>query len=404
MYIEKLKRRIQPLINIYHLFIAILANFYYGFPSRKLTIIGISGTDGKTTTTHLVYHVLKLSSNKVFMTSSISTPGLHVTTPNPFTIQKLIKKAVLNNCKYFIIETTSHALDQNRLWGIKFAVAAITNITFEHLDYHRSYINYLKTKVKLLCRSKISIINKDDQSYEMLSDYLKKKNKKFLTYSLKSKVNFNFDANKEFKLNLAIFNKYNYLTAYSILKSIKISEDDIKKGFKSFILPDGRLEKVYDGDFKVYLDFAHTPNAFKVILNEFSKIKTNRLIHVFGSAGWRDYQKRSLMGKVSSNFSDVIILTEEDYRTEDLNKINIDIKSGINKNFTEIKEEALLSSSKNVFTQINDRENAIKKAISVATRGDIIVITGKGHEKSLARGNKEYPWNEKETIKKFLIK
>ncbi|MDP3974488.1 MAG: UDP-N-acetylmuramyl-tripeptide synthetase [bacterium] len=404
MYFEKLKRKFQPLINIYHLFIAILANFYYGFPSRKLTIIGISGTDGKTTTTHLVHHVLKLTSNKVIMTSSISTPGLHVTTPNPFTIQKLIKKAVLNNCKYFIIETTSHALDQNRLWGIKFDVSAITNITFEHLDYHKNYINYLKTKAKLVCNSKVSILNKDDQSYEMLSDYLKKKNKKFLTYSLKNKADFNFDHYKELQLNLPLFNKYNYLTAYSILRTLKVPDDEIKKGFKSFILPHGRFEKVYDKKFQVYIDFAHTPNAFKAILNEFSKLKTNRLIHVFGSAGWRDNQKRQLMGKISSDFADVIILTEEDYRTEDLNRINIDIKSGINKNFTEVKAEALSSSSKNIFTQINDRENAIKKAISIATEGDIIVITGKGHEKSLARGNKEYPWNEKETIKKFLIK
>lgn len=404
MYIERFKRRIQPLINIYHLFIAILANFYYGFPSRNLTIIGISGTDGKTTTTHLVYHVLKMSSNEVIMTSSISTPGLHTTTPNAFTIQKMLNKAVKNNIKYFIIETTSHALDQNRLWGIKFTVAAITNITFEHLDYHKNYINYLKTKAKLVCNSKVSLLNKDDQSYEMLSDILNKKGKKFLTYSINTKADYVVDINKKFNLNLTQFNNYNYLTAYSILKNLDISEDFIKKGFQSFKLPEGRLENIYDGKFKVFIDFAHTPNAFKGLLKEIVKLKTNRLIHVFGSAGWRDNQKRPLMGKISSDFSDVIILTEEDYRTEDLNKINIDIKSGINRNFTEVKAEALSSISKNVFTQINDRENAVKKAISIAKNGDVIVMTGKGHEKSLARGNKEYPWNEKETINKFLKK
>ena len=404
MYFEKLKRKFQPLINIYHLFIAILANIFYGFPSRKLTIIGISGTDGKTTTTHLIFHVLKSIEKNVLMTSSISTPGLHTTTPNAFTIQKMLNKAVKNNIKYFIIETTSHALDQNRLWGIKFAVSAITNITFEHLDYHKNYINYLKTKAKLLLKSKISIINKDDQSYDMLCDLLNKKRKKFLTYSLKIKADYTVDINKQFNLNLVLFNNYNYLTAYSILKNLNISDENIKKGFKSFKLPEGRFEKIYDKKFKVFIDFAHTPNAFKGILSELSKLKTNRLIHVFGSAGWRDNQKRPLMGKISSDFADVIILTEEDYRTEDLNKINIDIKSGINKNFNEVKAEALSSSSKNVFTQINDRENAIKKAISIATYGDAIVITGKGHEKSLARGNKEYPWNEKVTINKFLNK
>lgn len=404
MYIEKFKRRIQPLINIYHLFIAILANIFYGFPSRKLTIIGISGTDGKTTTTHLIFHVLKSIKKDVYMTSSISTPGLHTTTPNAFTIQKVLNKAVKNNIKYFIIETTSHALDQNRLWGIKFDVAAITNITFEHLDYHRNYVNYLKTKSKLLLKSNIAIINQDDQSFEMLNDYLKKKNKKFLTYSLKNKANYTFDANKEIKLQLPLFNKYNYLTAYSILKNLDVSEIDIIKGFKNFNLPNGRFEKIYDKNYKVYIDFAHTPNAFKGLLKELDKLKTNRLIHVFGSAGWRDNQKRSLMGKISSDFSDVIILTEEDFRTEDLNKINADIKSGINGDFTEIKEDSLNIKSKNVFTQINDRETAIKKAISVAGSGDILVFTGKGHEKSLARGNKEFSWNEKDVINKFLKK
>ena len=338
------------------------------------------------------------------MTSSISTPGLHTTTPNAFAIQKMLNKAVKNNIKYFIIETTSHALDQNRLWGIKFTVAAITNITFEHLDYHKNYINYLKTKAKLVCNSKVSILNKDDQSYEMLRDILNKKGKKFLTYSLNTKADYAVDINKKFNLNLTQFNNYNYLTAYSILKNLDVSEDYIKKGFQSFKLPEGRLENIYDGKFKVFIDFAHTPNAFKGLLKEMAKLKTNRLIHVFGSAGWRDNQKRPLMGKISSDFSDVIILTEEDYRTEDLNKINRDIKSGINKNFTELNENFLNDKSKHVFSLINERENAIKKAISIVTSGDIVVFTGKGHEKSLARGNKEYPWNEKETINKFLNK
>ena len=204
MYIERLKRRIQPLINIYHLLIAILANIFYGFPSRKLIMIGISGTDGKTTTTHLIFHVLKSIEKNVLMTSSMSTPGLHTTTPNSFTMQKTLNKAIKNNVKYFIVETTSHALDQNRLWGIKFAVAAITNITFEHLDYHKNYLNYLKTKAKLVCNSKVSLLNKDDQSYEMLSDYLKKKNKKFLTYSLKIKADYTVAINRQFNLNLCI--------------------------------------------------------------------------------------------------------------------------------------------------------------------------------------------------------
>src|SRR3989344_3545154 len=171
MYIERLKRRIQPLINIYHLFIAILANIFYGFPSRKLIVIGVSGTDGKTTTTHLIHHALNSYSSKSYMTSSISAPGLHTTTPNSFMIQKLLKNTLSKGGKYFVIESTSHALDQNRLWGIKFEASTITNITFEHLDYHINYLNYIKAKAKLLINSKISIINKDDKSFEILGEY-----------------------------------------------------------------------------------------------------------------------------------------------------------------------------------------------------------------------------------------
>lgn len=404
MFFEKFKRKIQALINIYHLFMAILANIYYGFPGRKLTVIGVSGTDGKTTTTHLIHHVLKSHSNKSYMTSSISASGLHTTTPNSFRIQKLLKETLSNKGKYFVIESTSHALDQNRLWGIKFEVSAITNITFEHLDYHINYLNYIKTKAKLLINSKISIINKDDKSYEILAEHLTSKKTRYLTYSLLQKADFNFDSNKELGLNLAEFNNYNYLAAYSVLKSLNLSDEIITNSFKSFRLPEGRLEKIYDKEFKVIIDFAHTPNSFKNILKEVSKYKKNRLIHIFGSAGLRDSQKRPFLGKISSGYSDVIILTEEDYRTEDVNKINEEIETGINKNLNLIKPEDLNKNSKNVYSKITDRQQAIKKAISIAIDGDVLLFTGKSHEKSLARGKKEYPWSESATIKKFLQK
>jgi len=404
MFFEKFKRKIQPLINIYHLCIAILANLAYGFPSRKLVVIGVSGTDGKTTTTHLIHHVLKSYSSNSYMTSSISASGLHTTTPNSFTIQKLLKEFLSTGGKYFVIESTSHALDQNRLWGIKFGASAITNITFEHLDYHINYLNYIKAKAKLLINSKISIINKDDKSFEILAEYLKSKKTRYLTYSLLQKADFNFDSNKELGLNLAQFNNYNYLTAYSILKSLNLSDVVITKSFKSFRLPEGRLEKIYDKEFKVIIDFAHTPNSFKNVLKEVSKFKRNRLIHVFGSAGLRDSQKRPFLGKISSEYSDVIILTEEDYRTEDVNKINEEIEAGISKSLNLIKPEDFNKKSINVYSKITDRQQAIKKAISIATNGDIVIFTGKSHEKSLARGKKEYPWSESDTIKKFLQK
>ena len=171
---EKLKRKFQPLINIYHLIKAIIASVYYGFPSRKLTIIGVSGTDGKTTTTHLLYHVLNNHMDKTSMISSIHAniacrvieTGFHVTTPNSIEIQKYLRDSVNRKDKYFVLECTSHALNQNRLWGIRFDTSVITNITEEHLDYHKSYENYVNEKIKLLYNSNTPIINMDDQSFQ----------------------------------------------------------------------------------------------------------------------------------------------------------------------------------------------------------------------------------------------
>ncbi|MBI5122446.1 hypothetical protein HZA75_01155 [Candidatus Roizmanbacteria bacterium] len=347
----------QKLKNIYHLFQAIVANFYYGFPSRKLKVIGVTGTDGKTTTTHLIAHILKTAGKKVSFVSSVVAEGFHVTTPSPFALQKLLKQSTDNNDEYFVLETTSHALDQNRVWGIKYEIGIITNITHEHLDYHGTYENYAKTKLKLLKMAKVGIKNTDK-----ITSIIKK------------------------IPNLTKFNQYNYSTAYTVCQQLGLSDEMILKAMKSFQLPKGRLDLVYDKDFKVIIDFAHTPNALLQLLPEIRKKylkQSGRLIHVFGSAGLRDFTKRPLMGAASSKSADIIFVTEEDYRTENLEKICQQITSGIkNKNYQVIP----------------DRQQAINQAIKAAKKNDLIVITGKGHENSLCRGKIEYLWDEYEVV------
>ena len=359
----------QKLKNIYHLFQAVLANLWYGFPSRKLIVIGITGTDGKTTTTHLIAHILKTAEKKVSFISSVyasiggkeHNTGFHVTTPSPFALQKLLKQSVDNRDEYFVLETTSHALDQNRVWGINYEIGVITNITHEHLDYHKTYENYAKTKLKLLKMAKVGIKNTDK-----IANIIKK------------------------IPNLTKFNQYNYSIAYTVCQKLGLSDEMILKAMKTFQLPKGRLDLVYDKDFKVIIDFAHTPNALLQLLPEIRKKylqQSGRLIHVFGSAGLRDFTKRSLMGKASDKFSDIIILTEEDYRTESLEKICQQISSGIKNKKCQI---------------IFDRQQAINQAIKTAKKNDVVVITGKGHESSLCRGKIEYPWDEYEAVKKAL--
>jgi UDP-N-acetylmuramoyl-L-alanyl-D-glutamate--2,6-diaminopimelate ligase len=351
----------QKLKNIYHLLQAILSNVLYGFPSRRLKVIGITGTDGKTTTTHLVAHILKTAGKKVSFISSVVASGFHVTTPDSFALQKLLKQSADNHDEYFVLETTSHALDQNRVWGINYEIAIITNITHEHLDYHKTYEDYATTKLKLLKMAKVGIKN---------------------NYTITNVV-------KKIP-NLTKFNQYNYSAAYAVCKKLGLSDKVILKAMRNFQLPKGRLDLVYDKNFKIIIDFAHTPNALSNLLPEIRNkyLKPfGRLIHVFGSAGLRDSFKRPLMGQASSKSADIIILTEEDYRTEDVNKICQQIASGIK--------------DKNYQIIIN-RQKAINQAIKTARENDVVVITGKGHENSLCRGKIECPWDEYEAVENAL--
>jgi UDP-N-acetylmuramoyl-L-alanyl-D-glutamate--2,6-diaminopimelate ligase len=382
----------QKIKNIYHLFQAILANLWYRFPSRQLKVIGVTGTDGKTTTTHLIAHLLKSVGKKTSFISSIYAYiggeeydlGFHVTTPSPFAIQKFLRRSADHGDEFFVLETTSHALDQNRVWGVKYEIGVLTNISHEHLDYHVTYEEYANTKIRLLKSARKSVINKDDSSTKYIKSQLK--GLKCYYYSARNKPIDQIE-------NITEFNKENYAAAYTVAKLLKISDEKILKSIASFQLPKGRLEIVYDKEFKIIVDFAHTPNAFENLLPEIKQMhlgQKGKLIHVFGSAGLRDSMKRPFMGQSSSRYSDRIILTEEDFRTEKFKDICSQIASGIKKDLP--------------YEIIEDREQAILKAVLTAKKGDIVLLTGKAHEKSLCRGKKEYPWNEYEAVNNAISK
>lgn len=401
---------IRNLKNIFHLFEAVFGHIIFGFPARKLKVIGITGTDGKTTTSSLIYHILKQSGKKVSLISTVSAKigdteydtGFHVSTPGRHLIPKYLNESYKNGDEYFILETTSHALDQNRVFGITFEIALITNITHEHLDYHKTYENYLRAKAKLLLNSKQGLLNADDDSYKYLKEILESHSKLFKTYALHSAANYHLDIAKRIDKPLALFNSYNYLAAYAICRELGIAEDEIFEAMKTFILPSGRMEVVYTNDFEVIIDFAHTPNAFTQALSAIKKqMKTGRLIHVFGAASQRDDSKRPFMGEESAKYADMIILTEEDYRNENPRLIADMIATGIIKHgFKEV--EAAESLEEKTYCFIPERQKAINKAIHEAKKGDVIVLTGKAHEKSLARNGTEHPWDEKEAVEKAL--
>ncbi|HSW97704.1 MAG TPA: UDP-N-acetylmuramyl-tripeptide synthetase [Candidatus Saccharimonadales bacterium] len=399
----------QRVKNVYHLGIAVAANVYYGFPGRELTVIAVTGTDGKTTTTNLIYHILKTSGKEVSMISTVgavihgktSPLGFHITNPSSFPLQRFLKAATDNkklNKKnnYLVLEVTSHGIDQFRIWGIPITLGLITNITEEHLDYHGTYANYAKTKIKLLNLSKIKLFNIDDISYSIIKQQLRHSAKiEAYTFGLKSQADFNPNT-LSLKINWDLYNtftKYNILAAISACSLISdVNKKNVEDAIKTFIHPTGRQDIVYNKLFTVMVDFAHTPNSFDNILSSINKSVHNKIIHVFGSAGKRDVSKRPVMGNTSSKYADVIILTSEDPRTENVTTIMQDIENGIEKKPSlEIQK-------------IPDRQEAITMAIAMAKKGDYVLITGKAHEKSMNFGKGEEPWDEYEAVKKALKK
>lgn len=389
----------QKAKNIYHLLVAVAANTLYRFPSRKLIVIGITGTDGKTTTSSLVYHILQTAGKQVSLISTISAiingksfdTGFHVTNPASVPLQRFIKKAQDTGKgkapQYLVLEVTSHGIDQNRIWGIPFTIAGITNVSHEHLDYHKTYENYVKTKARLLQKAGIAVVNKDDMSYALLQNHLH--GKKVITYGLKD-ADITTKTMPFISTLPGIYNTYNCLLASAMCLQLGISPADIKKGIATFALPKGRTEIVYKKDFTVMIDFAHTPNAFAQLLPAIKPSK-GRLIHVFGSAGLRDTTKRPEMGKFALEYDDIMILTAEDPRTEKVEEINAQIKKGIEKN-----------KSKAIVLELPNRQEAITKAISLAKKGDMVVITGKAHEQSMNYGKGEEKWDEFAAVEKAL--
>jgi UDP-N-acetylmuramoyl-L-alanyl-D-glutamate--2,6-diaminopimelate ligase len=385
--------------NTYHLLIAMLANVLFLFPSRKMKVIGVTGTDGKTTTANLIYHILKSSGHKASMISSIAAvidgksynTGFHVTTPASFSLQKFLRKARQAKSEYFVLEVTSHAIDQKRIFGIPFEVGVLTNVTNEHLDYHKTYDNYLRTKINLLNKSKICVVNSDDSSYTLLSDAkVKKPQGEWITYGLSQSSDYNPDTFDIRGANLVgDFNKYNVLAAVAASKSLEIKEENIKKALKTFHMPIGRVDYVYEKDFSVMIDFAHTPNAFEQILNSLRPMVKGRIIHVFGSAGGRDGLKRPFLGEISSQYCDILVLTAEDPRKEDVNKIIAEIEVGVKKEQCEV-------------IRIPDRKEAIEAAIQMAKKNDLVLITGKAQEESMNLGQDEEPWDEFEVVESAL--
>ncbi len=398
----------------------------YKDPSSKLTVIGVTGTDGKTTTCTLVYEILKHAGYKVGLVTTISArigdetipTGFHVTTPSPKLLQKFLKDMVDQGLEYVVLETTSHGLDQYRIGGIKYSSGIFTNVTHEHLDYHKTYEAYLEAKSKLIELIKPGgyvVINHDDKSFKTLYEKAKALNVETFTYGFTNESDMfasdykdtatetefivHYDGGrKSTKIEMHLpgeYNVYNALGAIKLTYRMGISMDNIKKALFNVHTLEGRWEIIQKKPFKVIVDFAHTPNGLEKML-QYAKQdnQEGRVIVVFGTAGKRDFDKRPMMGKVAGTLADYVVLTAEDPRGENIININRQIAMGL----AEIDKH-----EKKDYIGIIDRREAIKHAIQIARPGDTVVITGKGHEKSMnIDGKTEIPWSDQMVVKEIL--
>jgi UDP-N-acetylmuramoyl-L-alanyl-D-glutamate--2,6-diaminopimelate ligase len=408
-----------------------LAACYYGHPSRNLIVAGVTGTDGKTTTSILLHNILKAAKYRAGLISTISAvigdeempTGLHVTTPGAEEIQWYLRRMVDAGLTHCVIETTSHGLAQGRVNGVEYDVAVITNLTHEHLDEHGSFENYRAAKGILFEKlnqtfrkpnmSKFAIINRDDPNagyyLNIPADY-------HLTYSVRN-ANAEFMGSAKYKPNstqinvhidlihdaipltsslIGEFNVYNILAATAAGIAMDCSPDAVQAGVDATKAVSGRMERIDEGqNFIAVVDFAHTPNALRRALEAARLMldKGKRLIAVFGSAGLRDVEKRRLMAEVSTELADISVFTAEDPRTESLDDIlDMMARAAVRKGGEEGR----------TFYREPDRGAAIAFACSLAQPGDLVIACGKGHEQSMAFGTTEYPWDDRDAMRAAL--
>ena len=377
---------------------AVIAGFVYGFPSGKLTLIGVTGTKGKTTTSHLIYFLLKESGYKVGLISTIGAylgnkeidTGLHVTSPDTMELNKLLKLAVDSGIKYVVLEVTSNGLDQFRVWGIKFDVSVITNINQDHLDYHGTMEKYVAAKAKIIKQSKKIVLNRDIPYFSKLTKIAK---------------------DRQVELSVIRLSDYpqtaNFQAAVEAVKMLGLKIKDQDQILKKFPGVPGRMETIFDDKFKIIIDFAHTPESLQAALREIklNLKKVGRLIAVFGCAGERDHGRRR-MGAVAARSADFFVITAEDPRTENVEEISEEIAGYANKaGASEVYETESVDRKFRklpTFIRIPDRQKAINFAVKMAKPGDVIGLFGKGHEKSMCFGREERPWSEHEAVKKAL--
>ncbi|MBU0511077.1 MAG: UDP-N-acetylmuramoyl-L-alanyl-D-glutamate--2,6-diaminopimelate ligase [Chloroflexi bacterium] len=408
--------------------LACLSAAFFDFPARKLTVIGVTGTDGKTTTANLIFHILQAADIRAGMISTVNAviggktldTGFHVTTPEAPDVQRYLAQMAAAGLTHVVLEATSHGLAQQRVAACDFDLGVVTNITHEHLDFHGSYEAYLAAKGLLLTslaetppkprgNFRTALVNRDDSSYPYLLDLISAKGQSqisIITYGLHPEAGIRaadithtpkglqFTAiGSDFRIPISTsllgdYNVSNILAAIAVtVAGLGVDADAVREGIAALKSIPGRMETFDLGqDFQAIVDFAHTPNALRRVLQAARPMTPGRVIAVFGSAGLRDREKRRMMAEISAELADLTVLTAEDPRTESLNDILAEMAAGA---------ESRVGVEGETFWRVPDRGDAIRFAIAKARLGDMVLSCGKGHEQSMCFGTVEYPWDDR---------
>jgi UDP-N-acetylmuramoyl-L-alanyl-D-glutamate--2,6-diaminopimelate ligase len=411
-----------------------LAAAYYGYPARKLTMIGVTGTDGKTTTCTLIHSILLAAGKRAGLISTVNAvigdstleTGLHVTTPPAHEVQMYLARMVEAGLTHAVLEATSHGLAQGRVNGVDFDVAVVTNVTHEHLDFHGTWEQYQHDKARLFEMTasshrkdgvpKAVVINAEDPSAELFRQMAEGVDQ-ILTYALDpvypadtraESIEYEPDVTRLIiqgigglrqQVETRLIGPFNVLNILAAVAACSVLVDDpeslrhaIFEGVRDMPPIPGRMERIDEGqDFLAVVDFAHTPNALRRALEAARKMisEDKRVIAVFGSAGLRDREKRRLMAEAGAELADLVILTAEDPRTESLAAILHEMAQGcISRGGVEGE----------TFWRVMDRGRALSLGCSLARRGDLVIACGKGHEQSMAFGEIEYAWDDREAM------
>ncbi len=388
-----------------------IAAAYYGYPSREMKMVGVTGTNGKTSTTYMIKSIAEEAGLKVGLIGTIhNLIGDRIveterTTPASVDLQKLLREMKDSGVDMVVMEVSSHALDQARVHGVEFDVGVFTNLTQDHLDYHKTFENYLAAKKKLFMQSKNAIVNADEAHFEAITEGL---SIPLTTFGIREKADFFANdieittAGAQFNMHTpkgsintkisipGLFSVFNALGAAAVCMLMGIDSESIRTGLAKLSSVSGRLEPLpTNGDYSVLLDYAHTPDALENVLRTVRGFAKGRVVTLFGCGGNRDKAKRSIMGEIAGRYSDYLVVTSDNPRDEEPMSIINSVLEGVNK-------------SGCPHTVIEDRRAAIKYALQNARKNDVILLAGKGHENYQEIGGGKRHFDEKEIVAEIV--